>query len=284
MWLWTFVFIFNNLALLIQCRIECSWNKEYLCGDQCLPFDNKCVCGNDELTYSTAKEYNCCHQGTCIKNSTEVICSDGNSQVKSKLCHNQCVQDAEFGISYFMCKDQSKCISEVKVCQGKPLCKDSSDLAFCQSEEAINCTRNWGYQSCGTLNGAKFQNYGCKDVLNENVYFGCANRKDKVENGDNDGLFQKQLNLNTTVKIQAVNYNELLNFEDRNHTIFCGNEEDNFTELNSSFTIGEFKKLKEDDPYKECTLKNGNKVHLYQLWNDLLMDFSFALSSQMTLY
>ena len=275
--MWTFMFMFINLSSLIQCRIECSWNKEYLCGDQCLPFDNSCECGTETLSYSTAKEYNCCHQGTCTKNSTGVICLKGNSQVKSKLCNNQCIQDAEYGISYFMCKDHSKCISEVEVCQGKPLCKDSSDLALCQSEEAIDCTRNWGYKSCGTLSGAKFQNYGCKDVLNENVYFGCTNRKDKVENG----LFQKALALGTTDRIRGVNYNEELHFD--NYYIFCGNVGHNYSQL-SNFTIKDFKTLKDKNPSRNCSLKNGKKVYLHQLWSDLIMDYSFQLSNKMTLF
>ena len=55
---------------------------------------------------------------------------------------------------------------------------------MCNNSTAINCEVNHNHESCGTVDNAKFQNYGCKGKAkssNYNPYFDCANRKDKSD-------------------------------------------------------------------------------------------------------
>ena len=161
-------------------------------------------------------------------------------------------------------------MSEVEICQGKPLCKDFSDLSYCQQKDGINCTQNWGYESCWQVNGSLHQNYACKKVLSDRFgYFGCINRKDKLDNG----LFTNPISPMTASKVKGINYNEQLDFDNRR--ILCGK---------NNVTYPDFKKLKRQDPYLECDLKNGKKVYLHQLWSDLILDYSFNYSNKMDLF
>ena len=71
---------------------------------------------------------------------------------------------------------------------------------------------------------------------------------------------------------QAINYNTVLDFNETSETIFCGQR---------TFSLNEFKELKEKYGNENCLLKNGQNVTLSTLWIYLKTDFSFKLSPKL---
>ena len=99
-------------------------------------------------------------------------------------------------------------------------------------------------------------------------YFECSNRMDKKN------ILFKQPPVPKNRTFQADNFNVLLNFTDE--VIHCGAFDIKWTELKEMF---------ERDGSKKCPLKplkNGREVSLSDLWFDLLTDYSFRLSPNMT--
>ena len=121
-------------------------------------------------------------------------------------------------------------------------------------------------KDCGQLQGSKYQNYGCQREDSKTYdYFECSNRNDKV-----DILF-KNPPVPKQKTFKAVNYNEVLNFNDK--SFFCGQQK---------ISWADFKTKKKSHGNEKCILKNGENVTLSRLWIDLKTDFSFQMSPKLT--
>ena len=70
---------------------------------------------------------------------------------------------------------------------------------------------------------------------------------------------------------QAVNYNEVLNFN--NKSFICGQQ---------NISWADFKTRKKSRGSEKCLLKNGENVTLSKLWLDLIRDYSFEMSPKLT--
>ena len=134
-----------------------------------------------------------------------------------------------------------------------------SDLNLCAEPNGFNCKENFHQEECGQMEGATFQNYGCKSINpDEYPHFECANRKDK------ENVLFKKPPLSTGLTLEATFYNDLLSFD--NYTIYCGS-------LN--FTYEDLFKVSQEHGKEDCTLLDGQKVRIRELWRDLKHDFSF---------
>ena len=151
-------------------------------------------------------------------------------------------------------------------------CIDENSFFFSQSDvltctdpnKTVNCAKNWGYKDCGQLHNSKHQNYGCHEENSKTSdYFDCTNRNDKA-----DILF-KNPPVPKQKSYQAVNYNEVLNFN--NQSFFCGRQEISWTDLSQHWISNE-----------KCILKNGENVTLSQLLLSLMTDYSFKMSPKLT--
>ena len=122
-------FALLTLLTFVACqRIECDFNRQFLCGDQCLSNGLPCHCGNDTLTLKDSWNYYCCHQpNTChVSNKTywgDIQCQ-GQKKWWNKLCDGSCRQNAKYGYTMLPCKDQSVCYMGISACRGKPKCKE----------------------------------------------------------------------------------------------------------------------------------------------------------------
>ena len=123
-----------------------------------------------------------------------------------------------------------------------------------------------GYKDCGQIQDSKYQNFGCQSENSKTSdYFLCTNRNDKA-----DILF-KNPPVTKQKSYQAVNYNEVLNFN--NQSFFCGQQEISWADfLTKRYSHGN----------EKCLLKNGENVKLSRLWIDLKRDYSFEMSPKLT--
>ena len=153
----------------------------------------------------------------------------------------------------------SKCIYE------KSFFFSKSDVLTCADpNKTVNCAENWRTKDCGQLQGSKYQNFGCQQEESKTIdYFECSNRNDKV-----DILF-KNPPVPKQKSRQAVNYNEVLNFN--NQSFFCGQQEISWADFGDHWNSNE-----------KCLLKNGKNVTIIQLWVHLMTDFSFEMSPKLT--
>ena len=120
-------------------------------------------------------------------------------------------------------------------------------------------------KDCGQLQDSKYQNYGCQQENSKTLdFFECSNRNDKA-----DILF-KNPPVPKQKSFQAVNYNEVLNFN--NQSFFCGQQEISWTD---------FKTKRYSHGDEKCLLKNGEIVTLSTLWVDLIIDYSFKISPKL---
>ena len=250
---------------------------EFLCGDKCVPKSGKCGCGNRAFGVVAAYKIYCCNAKPCTKiqedflwwPNGDVYCEDGKIQSVYTHCNNSCKQTAVDGLDLQSCNDH-RCYFGIYACRGTSYCKDNSDLAQCTKE--INCEEqsDGGFQSCGQVPGATYQNSGCKEThaysSTSNAYFACMNRLDK-----NETLFKRPI-VFAKKKREAANYNVLLEYDDE--FVYCGSRNISFAQL--SYVTGE--SLNEP-----CQLKNGNNVTLQKLSYDLLRDFSFEKWPEMKL-
>ena len=141
-----------------------------------------------------------------------------------------------------------------------------SDLQICSDQNQTNfCSENAGYENCGQVSGAKYQNHGCKNVQSETFdTFICPNRMDKV-----DILFKNPpVPLNKTR--QNFNYNEVLYFDEQ--SIYCDSKNVSYESI---------KMVKKENPSLLCPLKNGKSTSIENIWNDLKADFSFKMSPKL---
>ena len=140
----------------------------------------------------------------------------------------------------------------------------SDVLACADPNKTVNCAKNWRMTDCGQLQGSKYQNYGCQREDSKTYdYFECSNRNDKV-----DILF-KNPPVPKQKSRQAVNYNEVLNFN--NQSFFCGQQEIFWADFKKHWWSNE-----------KCLLKNGENVTLSELDTALRTDYSFKMSSKLT--
>ena len=153
----------------------------------------------------------------------------------------------------------SKCIYE------KSFFFSKSDVLTCADpNKTVNCAENWACKDCGQLHNSKYQNFGCQRENSKTAdYFYCSNRNDKV-----DILF-KNPPVPKQKSYQAVNYNEVLNFN--NQSFFCGQQEISWADFGDHWNSNE-----------KCLLKNGENMTLSDLWHDLKTDFSFEMSPNLT--
>ena len=143
-----------------------------------------------------------------------------------------------------------------------------SDVLTCANpKKTVNCAENGFFKDCGQLQDSKFQNYGCQREDSKTYdYFECSNRNDKV-----DILF-KNPPVPKQKSFQAVNYNEVLNFN--NQSFFCGQQEISWADFET--------KANNSHGREKCILKNGENVTLSRLWGDLIRDYSFNMSHKLT--
>ena len=116
--------VFLSLASNSLCqRIECDWAADWLCGDQCLGQDKLCMCGNETITLATdAINYNCCYQGTCLKETNGTVKCHGLKQEWRAPCNGICKQESFTGYSTISCNDQEQCVKPITMCLGVPIC------------------------------------------------------------------------------------------------------------------------------------------------------------------
>ena len=153
----------------------------------------------------------------------------------------------------------SKCIYE------KSFFFSKSDALTCADpNKTVNCAENWGFKDCGQLHNSKYKNYGCQhEDTKTRDYFQCSNRNDKA-----DILF-KNPPVPKQKSYQAVNYNEVLNFN--NQSFFCGQQEISWADV-----------WQHQDNKEKCPLKNGENKTIEELIIDLLTDYSFKMSPKLT--
>lgn len=119
------IFLLLSLGANILCeRINCNWEYEYLCGNQCLGEDNLCMCGNDPMTLADAYVYNCCNQGTCSKDMDGNVKCHGSKQHWRVPCNEICKQTAYWGLSTMACEDKEQCVKSITLCRGVPICHE----------------------------------------------------------------------------------------------------------------------------------------------------------------
>ena len=144
-----------------------------------------------------------------------------------------------------------------------------SDVEYCSTpNDNFECTDDWNMKGqCEQVPGAKYQNYNCEFIYGEQInFFTCLNRMDKKN------VLFKTPPVPEKKKEKSFNYNELLPYD--NKTIFCMNT--NGSALNITYeALGETSKVQGD---LVCQLQNDNSVILEQLWEDLLVDFTFEMS------
>ena len=70
---------------------------------------------------------------------------------------------------------------------------------------------------------------------------------------------------------QAPNFNEVLNFTEEK--IICGQRE---------ILWDDFKTMKKRHGSENCLLKNGENMTIGQLWVELIQDYSFEMSPNLT--
>ena len=133
-----------------------------------------------------------------------------------------------------------------------------SDLSRCL--KPINCEENVLFESCEQLDNAKFQNHGCKfiDVYSSDVLY-CTNRVDISQD-----LFENPPLPKKVYYSKGILFNSVLSF-DENH-IYCG-------EYN--FTYEDLNEIREMHGQDDCTLLDGSTLAIWELWEQLLIDFSF---------
>ena len=105
-------------------RIECDWAIEWLCGDKCVREYNSCLCGNDTITLADSANYNCCNQGTCLKERDGNVKCHGLKHNWRVPCNGLCKQHAEWGFTTISCADQTQCVKSVSLCRGIPVCQE----------------------------------------------------------------------------------------------------------------------------------------------------------------
>ena len=143
-----------------------------------------------------------------------------------------------------------------------------SDLEHCASSSlGVKCSDNFYeyiLKDCDQVPGATYQNYGCQWITSESQeYFECSNRMDKI-----DVLFTIPPGA-TRLKPEAINYNrELIHYDQ--HQVSCGFRNISYKEL---------EKLENENSKEECLLNSGKLVYVTRLFEDLLFDYSFELSS-----
>lgn len=263
--------IITTLLLLItqhQCKEDCLWLSQYLCGDKCLSLNSTCYCGQESITFRQAGNYSCCANKECEKQfSGDVLCTSGIKQRWNNTCYGQCNQLPSYGFDTQKCSNQNTCYIKVEACRGKNYCNDTESQSLCSSPDANpwDCKSQWDSEDCGQMPNAKFTNYGCKHVNSEAFdHFECANRKDKE-----NILFNRPTVPTKTTK-QAINYNIVLDYNETH--INCGSTK--------SFEYKEFDDVrKENDGQDRCQLLDGRSVNLQILWVELLQDYSFEFDN-----
>ena len=110
----------NSLCQLI----ECDWAFQWLCGDKCIHEDSVCICGNENFTYNEVNNYNCCNQGTCLKEMDGNVKCQGSKHNWRVPCNGICKQDAEWGYTTLSCADQTQCVKSLTLCRGIPMCRE----------------------------------------------------------------------------------------------------------------------------------------------------------------
>ena len=144
----------------------------------------------------------------------------------------------------------------------------TNNLRCSDESKKLNCSENWGYESCGQMKDAKYTNYGCKYLTAElSDLFECANRMDK-----SDILFDYPPVTRTErgqERTEDINMNNILIFDDEN--IYCGERNISYEEL--SYVVY----LHRDEI---CQTKNDMQLTLQDIWRQLLTDFSFNMSSK----
>ena len=141
-----------------------------------------------------------------------------------------------------------------------------SDLSICPNNDSIHCEENFGYESCGQLEHAMFVNHGCKDIQERKFnYFQCANRNDKK-----DTLFSTPP-IPRKKSREKFHFNTDLLFDET--TIYCGGQ--------FNFSYEDFHEISHRHANQFCELVNGIKIFLVEVWNNLLLDFSFKQTGKM---
>ena len=121
------IFLFLTLTANSLCqRIECHWEDEYLCGDQCLGLGNAaiCICGNETMLFDDAMDYICCNEGSCTKDMDGNIKCHGWKQDWRIPCNGICKQESYMGETTIPCTDQKQCVKPTTMCLGVPVCHE----------------------------------------------------------------------------------------------------------------------------------------------------------------
>ena len=120
------MFLFDiALALLfvsqtLEVQSQCNFDKEMLCGDECIPrhVSQFCKCGSQTFGWRSLLSYVCCNTKPC-QNGT---CPDGIVQLHSSQCNGQCPINPTIGCSAFLCENFNICRDDALMCKGITMC------------------------------------------------------------------------------------------------------------------------------------------------------------------
>ena len=145
------------------------------------------------------------------------------------------------------------------------LYSSASDLSNCgQPSPELKCNENIDYKFCEQLESAKYHNYQCQGIFfGTKEFFGCLNRSDKK-----DVLFS-QIPVPKKRTNEGQNFNLLLNFDEER--IFCGTFNVTYEKMYEMYIVNE-------DEY--CSFLSGDVVQFYQMYYNLLLDYSFQMSNK----
>ena len=121
-----------------------TWPPQTRCGDTCIPYDTRCICGGETLDTFSGPNHCCVDDSPGQCNNTSYgwgNCPQGRVLSKTQTCNNQCFNDykatEKIGpFSKFRCGNTS-CVPAWKMCRGYSMCEDRSDIRAC--DETLTC-------------------------------------------------------------------------------------------------------------------------------------------------
>ena len=148
------------------------------CGDLRIPYYRECYCGAEQL-----KSY---YGQFCCPSSSPSQCSimqdgnakcDGTIQDSSWKAWNKDVKEigCKTGVcydrNYFACKSGEECVEKEKMCHGKPICQDYSDLEFCNINNNDVCRLISSQSKCPAISSSEHQEcFDSRNEINDSTY------------------------------------------------------------------------------------------------------------------
>ena len=111
----------------------CDYDREVICGDQCIRGDADCQCGNETFQPWDTDQYCCLSPGgSCTRDGGDAVCNEGRTLSMSSRCENtnryltchNTYQDSQVlgSKSHFRCPHT--CVSWDDMCRGLDWCQE----------------------------------------------------------------------------------------------------------------------------------------------------------------